>query len=113
MPLQDRLFILVVRNGKRVAIPAVTIVQWAKWFEDAANQKLTTVKREMVGDVMVSTVFLSVNRNYSPKGPPILYETMVFGGPLDRQAFHCSTWEQAEAQHLAIMKLVKRKQGGA
>lgn len=40
------------------------------------------VKKDWVGDVEVSTVFLTIDHQ-SGNGPPILWESMVFGGPSD------------------------------
>lgn len=33
-----------------------------------------------VGEIMVSTVFLRTDHDFTGTGPPILFETMVFGG---------------------------------
>jgi hypothetical protein len=35
------------------------------------------------GRVEVSTVFLVVDHNWSGEGPPVLWESMTFGGPAD------------------------------
>jgi len=41
--------------------------------------------------ILVSTVFLGIDHNWSDQGPPILWETMVFGGPDDgAQQRYCS-----------------------
>ena len=67
------------------------------------------VRQTYVGDVMVSTVFLSINHAHSMSGPPILFETMVFGGPdnIDQQQARYETWEQAEAGHASMVALVQ------
>lgn len=59
-----------------------------------------------VGDVRVSTVFLSVNHQWEP-GPPILFETMVFGGKHDDFQERYETWEQAKAGHQRAVEMVK------
>lgn len=57
------------------------------------------VGRTSVGkDVQVSTVFLGLDHGYG-EGPPILFETLVFGGPLDQSGDRYCTWEEAEAGH--------------
>jgi hypothetical protein len=53
--------------------------------------------------VRVSTVFLVMNHNHFG-GPPILFETMVFGGPMDQEQRRCSTWAEAEAQHWEVVE---------
>jgi hypothetical protein len=48
--------------------------------------------------VEVSTVFLGLDHAWG-KGPPMLFETMIFGGEHDQYQERCSTWEQAEEMH--------------
>lgn len=60
---------------------AVDILTWGKMFETADR----TVAVEMIGDWRVSTVFLGLDHNFSDTGPPILWETMVFGLPDDEE----------------------------
>jgi hypothetical protein len=62
----------------------------------------------MIGDAKVSTVFLGLDHSFSEDGPPILWETMVFGGELDQETDRCSgTREQAEAMHKKMCEQVK------
>jgi hypothetical protein len=46
----------------------------------------------------VSTVFVGLDHNWEG-GDPILFETMIFGGPLDQYQERYSTWDQAERGH--------------
>jgi len=69
----------------------------ATWLE--ANCEALHVARTQNGDVKVSTVFLGINHQYGPEGPPMLFETMIFGGAHDEYQDRCSTWEQAEVMH--------------
>src|SRR4030095_4792571 len=63
-------------DGEPVAVDLMT---WAMWFE--AGQKERIVLRERVArDAEVSTVFLSLDHNWAFQGPPVLWETLVFGG---------------------------------
>lgn len=48
---------------------------WAKMFEDTKSR---TVKQEHIGGLLISTVFLGLNHNFTGSGPPVLWETMVF-----------------------------------
>jgi len=59
-----------------------------------------------VGDIEVSTVFLAMNHNYGNYGPPLLFETMIFGGEHDQDQWRCSTWEEAISQHERAVKLL-------
>lgn len=47
---------------------------------------------DRVGDVEVSTVWIGVDHGHDPSGPPIIFETMVFG--LDTQNFDGSGGER-------------------
>lgn len=40
-------------------------------------------------------------------GPPIVFETMIFGGANDEYQERCSTWEEAEAMHKRACKLAE------
>jgi hypothetical protein len=69
------------------------------------------VKKELVGSSEVSTVFLCIDHNYGRIGPPLLFETMVFG-PLDPEneiQERCSTWDEALEQHQRIVDKLKVK----
>lgn len=73
------------------------LMTWAKWFQD--------VKARCVGYTEfdgghVSTVFLGLDHNFAEVGPPLLFETMIFGGANSEYQERYSTWAEAEAGHL-------------
>jgi hypothetical protein len=84
------------------AVPCDDLLEWAKQFETTDRR----VAQDYVGNVRVSTVFLGLDHNYWG-GEPLLFETMVFDGPLDGEQDRCSTWEQAEAMHARMLQRVK------
>ncbi len=90
----------ILINKKPVAEP--DLLAWAGWFETAERH----VAKDQLGDVKVSTVFLGVDHSFG-HGPPLLFETMVFGGSLDQEMNRYSTWEQAEAGHREMLRRVK------
>lgn len=51
------------------------------------------------GRVVVSTVFLALDHSFTHVGPPVLWETMTFGGPLDDETIRYSSAEAARAGH--------------
>lgn len=53
----------------------------------------------------VSTVWLGVNYNFTGDGPPIIFETMVFGGNenQDQTMWRWSTEEGARAGHAEVV----------
>lgn len=91
-------------------VPEPDLSKWGKWMGQNFEDSLRRVKRETIGDCDVSTVFLGLDHNYGV-GPPILWETMVFGGKMDQEQARCSgSREQAEAMHAKMVRLVKEKQ---
>lgn len=88
--------------GEPVVEPDV--LKWAKWFEEFANRR---VALDEIGDVRVSTVFLGMDHNFDDKGPPILWETLVGGGPLDEEMDRYTSKASALAGHAAMVERVK------
>ena len=88
------------------------LTKWAEWMQtgnrvvrhDTADVKLAG---KPIGEVRVSTVFLGLDHWFGD-GPPMLFETMVFGGALDQEQDRCSTWEAAEKMHELMCERVKR-----
>ncbi len=64
------------------------------------------VARDEIGDIVVSTVFLVMDHAYND-GPPILFETMIFGGEHDQYQERYSTWDEAVAGHAHAMAMVQ------
>jgi hypothetical protein len=56
--------------------------------------------------VNVSTVWLGLDHNWWPDRPPLIFETMIFGGKLDLEVWRYSTEEQAVAGHADAVKLL-------
>lgn len=78
-------------------------VTWMSWFATADHR----VAEDTIDGVRISTVFLGLD-THAGIGAPVLFETMIFGGPLDRQITRCATWAQAEAMHAEMRARVKR-----
>lgn len=54
-------------------------IAWAMWMDTADRQ----VALDVYGTASVSTIFLGLDHNHYSTGPPVLWETMVFGGALN------------------------------
>lgn len=75
------------------------IVAWAMWFKSANR----IVKQTQVApNVEVSTVFLGLDHQFGD-GPPLLFETMIFGGNRDGDQWRYSTYTQAAKGHKAVV----------
>jgi hypothetical protein len=73
--------------------------QWSNKFD-------RRVALDEFDGVRVSTVFLVLNHSFGD-GPPLWFETMVFGGADDQYCDRYSTWEAAENGHRAIVAKLK------
>lgn len=56
-------------------------------------------------EVQVSTVFLHMDHSFNG-GPPLLFETMVFGGLHDNHQVRYTSWDEAEKGHNEICQMV-------
>lgn len=67
-------------------------------------------RTEVTAEVMVSTVFLGLDHsfNFMDSGhAPVLWETMVFGGPVDQEMDRYTSLEAAKAGHEVMVGRVK------
>jgi len=92
------------------AVKCHDLMAWAKWFEENSNK--LHVADETVEGSRVSTVFLAMDHSFG-EGPPMLFEKMVFSGPLDGEQDRCTTWDQAEKMHAAMVERVKHEGSNA
>ncbi len=84
---------------------APDLITWGKWFETADRHLASDRLDSAAGEVHVSTVFLGTNHNYRFEGPPVLWETMVFGGPLSEEQERYSSRKDALAGHAKWLAL--------
>ena len=75
----------------------------------AADIENRQVAHTRVGDLgWVSTIFLRLDHSFTEEGPPILFETLVFGGPLDGDMERYCTEEEALAGHCRMVERVRK-----
>ena len=80
------------------------VMKWAVWMEGADEERV--VAADAVGGSRVSTTFLALDHNFAG-GPPLLWETMVFGGPLDGEQERYTSRDDALAGHRRWVEHVK------
>ena len=85
----------------KVPVPA-NLMEWGRFFETPDR----VVAQDEINGVRISTVFLGINHSFDPHGPPLLFETMIFGGKHDGYQDRCSTWAEAELMHTKAWDLV-------
>lgn len=101
MRTRPRYYVLKGKEPK----PVGSVIEWANSFEHDTRLVVAT---RLSHTVRVSTVFLGIDHNfYDSDGPPLLFETMIFGGPHDQYQDRCSTWEQAHAMHNKAVRVAK------
>lgn len=83
-------------------------MQWAEWFE-CGNRFVGYT--EITSQINVSTVFLGLDHRFTGNGPPLLFESMVFGGPLDGTIMRYSSWDDAEAGHKGLVRKAREAVG--
>jgi hypothetical protein len=86
----------------------MTLREWSLIVEEDLAYK--HVRMSMVGDVQVSTVWIGLPQAGSTPERPLIFESMVFGGPLDEHAWRWSTLEEAEAGHELVLAKVREAQ---
>jgi hypothetical protein len=96
-------------DGKKI-VALRNALEWAIWFgETDRHIAHDTFGHEGIGVITVSTVFLGLDHRFAGDGPPILFETLVFGGIRDGEMWRCSTWDEAEAQHRMVVDMLKNE----
>lgn len=78
---------------------------WMVKFEDMQYRRvaLAILAKGSDHEVTVSTVWLGLDHNFSNTGPPLIFETMVWGGPLDQEKRRHATEADALAEHEAAV----------
>ena len=76
------------------------LLKWAAWFEGRVERRIVQQHRFYGYPFrLVSTVFLGLDHNFFSEGPPILWETMIFGGHMNDFQQRYSSLEEAMKGH--------------
>lgn len=89
-----------ILEGKE--IKAVDVVAWGLWCKQ--HQSTRSLRRDSLGEVQISTVFLGIN--HSVGFPPAVFETMVFGGEYDEYIDRYCTYDDAVEGHKRVVEMV-------
>lgn len=76
-------------------------ISMAEWIALMHINEYVRVAIDTVGDVTISTVWLGINSN--PIGPPLIFETGVFGPGDSVEIFRYPSHAEALAGHRAIV----------
>ena len=90
---------VLYRLGKDGAPVAVEDpVEWARWLEGIGEGRV--VGQDEHDGVKVSTVFLGMDHRFMGEGPPVLWETTVFGGDQDQAQERYTSAMEARLGHI-------------
>jgi hypothetical protein len=88
----------------RRPVPCPDLMRWGRFMQEVDRRVAFTD----VDGIHVSTVFLGLDHSWTD-GPPVLFETMIFGGEYDEEyQERCCTWAEAEEMHRAAVKVAKK-----
>jgi hypothetical protein len=91
---------------------AVDLETWARSCEDryveldrTGRDPYCVARTDINSRCFVSTVFLGLDHGFG-RGDPLLFETMIFGGPIEEQ-WRYASWAQAERGHAKLVEMAK------
>lgn len=76
------------------------------WGRLLSDFDYCVIEKTPLYGTQISTVWLGLNHQYTD-GPPLIFETMVFGGPLSHECFRWPTEEQAQRGHTHVVRLLE------
>jgi hypothetical protein len=85
---------------------SVDLFTWAEAFDNLSNRIVGWT--QITSEITVSTVFLGFDHRHLGEGPPILFETMIFGGPLDQQMWRYCSWDDAVVGHGMAVEIARK-----
>lgn len=75
------------------------------WFEGPDSRRVA--RTDLSGGSYVSTVFLGLDHSFGDQGAPVLFETLVFEGPLHGEMERYHTAAEARAGHRRMARRVR------
>lgn len=97
-----------ILNDQGEPEPCDDLMRWAVWFEQASMVRIIARDHLSGGRVMISTVFLGLNQNFHRDGPPLIFETMIFGGWCEGWQTRASTRAGALRCHAEALARARR-----
>ncbi len=96
-------------DAKPRRVQADDTLEWGQFmaYDQRRKIQLTTVNEECE----VSTVFLGLDAQFSASqdAPPVLWETMVFGGPMHSANYRYTSREAAVEGHTKMLDKVRAR----
>jgi len=97
-----------VLDEKGQPVQEQDLIRWATWFgrsmEPDPERGARRVAVSALGDWRISTVFLGIDHRFGSPGPPVLWETLVFGPePWGGWTNRYTSRSDAEAGHKRLL----------
>lgn len=105
----EEIYYVLDEDGR--PLPCSDVSAWSAWA--FPNDPAESIRRRSVAQtrirkfVSVSTVFLAIDHGWGMRHAPVLWETMIFGGPHDGYQDRYCTREDAEAGHWEAVRLAR------
>jgi len=93
----------ILENGVVTEEPDMN--RWMIWC--AKNESHVNLTK--VAEYTISTIFLGIDHNFSSEGPPVVFETMLFGENLNEKMVRTSTLKEAKQCHRDAVDFVTVK----
>lgn len=111
MALISNPMMLYVLDEHGQPVPEPDALAWGAWMEARRVDGTLHVSEDYDegdadGKIRISTVFLGIDNGWGLRDVPVLWETMVFGGPLDGEQDRYTSLLDAIAGHQAMCQRV-------
>lgn len=82
------------------------LLAYFQWLEAHRIVKQTRFYHRKV---LLSTVFLGINHNFIFEGPPVVFETMIFGGNHDERQWRYTDYDAARIHHDILSEELRKQ----
>ncbi len=106
MPIESDWYLLDEQGNP---VPTEDMNAWGALMRDAEKR---TIGKTTIGNIVVSTVFLGMDHNFTGKGGPVLWETCVFREDAPDVAGRYLSRAEAELGHASWCNKVELEQMG-
>jgi len=106
MPIRSKFYVL--RGHDVVEADALESAMFFENIGARTVRKTEVVTLDAANACEVSTMFLGIDHNYSENGLPIVFETLVFGGPMADSMRRYATWDESVDGHAETVELVRK-----
>lgn len=82
----------------------LTVLEWARLFE---NRTYAVIQQNGFKNLFLSTVWLGINNNFFGRGPPVIFETMIFWGDEPGPMWRYCTEAAARRNHKKLLMIMQ------